>query len=73
MGMISKQESFVAKKAAKRRGNEFLKMWDGIHHRHLSNIDCLMLRNACLVCFISTVNSCSKKRSLGRLALVAGT
>jgi hypothetical protein len=31
-------------------------------HRHLSNIDCLMARIACLVCFISTVNGCSKKR-----------
>ncbi len=33
-------------------------------HRHLRNIDCLMARIACLVCFISTVNSRSKKRSL---------
>jgi hypothetical protein len=31
-----------------------------------------MARTACLVCFISTVNGRSKK-SLGRLALVAGT
>ncbi len=30
-------------------------------HRHLSNIDCLMARTACLVCFISTVNGRSKK------------
>ncbi len=30
-------------------------------HRHLSNIDCLMVHTACLVCFISTVNSHSKK------------
>jgi hypothetical protein len=42
-------------------------------YRHLSNIDCLTVRTACLVCFISTVNGRSKKRSLGRLALVAGT
>jgi len=41
-------------------------------HRRLSNIDCLMARTACLVCFSSTVNGRSKK-SLGRLALVAGT
>ncbi len=31
------------------------------HHRHLSNIDCLMAHTACLVCFISTVNGRSKK------------
>ena len=42
-------------------------------HRHLSNIDCLKARTACLVCFISTVNGhCKKrKRSLERLALGA--
>ncbi len=43
------------------------------NHRHLSNIDCLMVQTACLVCFIGTVISCSKKRSLGRPALVTGT
>ncbi len=32
-----------------------------------------MARTICLVCLISTVNGRSKKRSLGRLALVAGT
>jgi len=44
------------------------------------NIDCLMARTACLVCFISTVNGYSnkkrnekKKLTLGRPALVAGT
>ncbi len=45
-------------------------------HRHLRNIDCLMAHTACLVCFISTVNSRSKKRKkrcLLRAALVAGT
>jgi hypothetical protein len=44
-------------------------------HRHLSNIDCLMACTACLVCFISTVNGCSKKRenALEDVALVAGT
>ncbi len=31
------------------------------NHRHLSNIDSLMARTACLVCFISTVNSRSQK------------
>jgi hypothetical protein len=45
-----------------------------LHHRHLSNIGCLKARTACLVCFIGTVNGHSKKkkRSLDRLALVAG-
>jgi hypothetical protein len=46
------------------------------NHRHLSNIDGLKARTACLVCFISTVNGDRKKerkRSLERLALVAGT
>jgi hypothetical protein len=33
-------------------------------HRHLSNIDCLTAHTACLVCFISTVNGCSKKKKL---------
>jgi hypothetical protein len=30
-------------------------------HRHLSNIDCLMVRTACLACIICTVNGRSKK------------
>ncbi len=44
-------------------------------HRHLSNIDCMKARTACLVCFINTVNGHHKKRkrSLERSALVAGT
>jgi hypothetical protein len=44
-------------------------------HRHISNIDCLKVHTACFVCFISTVNGHRKKRkrSLERLALVAGT
>ncbi len=44
-------------------------------HRHLSNIDCLMVHTACLVCFISTVNERSKQRenALEDVALVAGT
>ncbi len=46
---------------------------DNPPHRHLRNIDCLMARTACLVCFMSTVNSHIKKRSLLRAALVAGT
>ena len=45
----------------------------GTKHRHLSNKDCLTARSACLVCFISTVNGRSKKRSLLKLALVANT
>jgi hypothetical protein len=36
----------------------------GVSHRHLSNIDCLMVSTACLVCFISTVNGHSKKEAL---------
>jgi len=36
-------------------------MVDSIH-RHLSKIDCITARTGCLVCFISTVNGCSKKR-----------
>jgi len=53
--------------------------WKTTHwpsHRHLRNIDCLMVRTACLVCFINTVNSHSKKRkkrSLLQAALVVGT
>jgi hypothetical protein len=35
-----------------------------VDHRHLSNIDCLMAHNTCLVCSISTVNSRSKKEAL---------
>jgi len=34
------------------------------NHRHLSNIDCLMARTTCLVCFISSVNGHSKKEAL---------
>ncbi len=34
----------------------------GNSHRHLSNIDCLMACTACLVCFISTVDGCIKKK-----------
>ncbi len=40
---------------------------------HLSHIDCLIAHTTCLVCFISTVNGRSKKRSLGRWVLVVGT
>jgi hypothetical protein len=36
------------------------------NHRHVSNIDCLMVHTACLVCFISTVNGCSKKAKMLR-------
>ncbi len=32
-------------------------------HRHLRNIDSLMARSACLVCFISTANGHSKKKT----------
>ncbi len=45
-------------------------------HRHLRNIECLMGHTTCLFCLISMVNGCSKKRkkrSLLRVALVAGT
>ncbi len=45
-------------------------------HRHLRNIDCIMAHTPCLVCFISTVNSRSKKRKkiiLLRAAHVAAT
>jgi hypothetical protein len=31
-------------------------------HRHLRNIDCLMARTACLVCFSGSVNSRSKRK-----------
>ena len=34
----------------------------GMIHRHLSNIDCLKARTACLLCFISTVNGRNKKK-----------
>ncbi len=33
----------------------------GWPHRHLSNIDCLTARPACLVCFSSSVNVCSER------------
>jgi hypothetical protein len=44
-------------------------------HRHLCNIDCLIARTACLVCFIGTVHGCSKERenALVDVAPVAGT
>ncbi len=46
-----------------------------LSHRHLSNIDSLMVHTTCLVCFISTVNGCSKKKenALEDVALVVGT
>jgi hypothetical protein len=37
----------------------YLNVWKD--HRHLRNIECLTERTACLVCFISAVNSRSKK------------
>ncbi len=52
----------------------YLNVWKD--HRHLRNEDCSTARTACLVCFISTVNSSSKKRnkrSLLQAALVTGT
>jgi hypothetical protein len=45
----------------------------GTRHIHLNNIDCLTACTTCLVGFTSTVNGHSKKRSLGRLALLMGT
>ncbi len=33
-------------------------------HRHLRNIDCLTAHTACLVCFITTVNGCSKRKRI---------
>jgi hypothetical protein len=33
----------------------------GYTHRHLSNIDCLKARTACLVCFISLLMATAKK------------
>ncbi len=46
-----------------------------ITHRHLSNIDCLIACNACLVSVFSTVNGRNKKRknALDDVALVVGT
>ncbi len=35
-----------------------------VHHRHLSNIDCLKAHTACFVCLISTVNVHHKKEAL---------
>ncbi len=35
-----------------------------LNHRHQSNIDCLMAHTACLVCFSSNVNGCSKKSKM---------
>jgi hypothetical protein len=35
----------------------------GLFHRHLSNIDCLIARTACLVCFISAVYGRSKNEA----------
>jgi hypothetical protein len=32
------------------------------NHRHLSNIDCLLVHTTCLVSFISAVNGRSKKK-----------
>ncbi len=46
--------------------------WVSTHHRHLSSIDCLMVRTACLVCFISTVNSHSKKERKGKKPIKIG-
>jgi hypothetical protein len=45
------------------------------YHRHLSNIDCLMARTAGLVCLISSVSGCCKKKknALEDVAQVAGT
>jgi hypothetical protein len=40
------------------------KDFDISDHRHLSNIDYLKARTACLVCFISTVNGHCKKEAL---------
>jgi hypothetical protein len=36
--------------------------WHTYTHRHLSNIDCLMVHTTCLVYFICTVNGHSKKK-----------
>jgi hypothetical protein len=46
---------FFLIKVASHSGNYY-------YRRHLSNIDCLKVHTACLVCFISTVNGNSKKK-----------
>jgi hypothetical protein len=52
-------------------------MFVNLYHRHLSNKECLMACTACHVCFISTVNGCSKKikikgKCLGRSSASSG-
>jgi hypothetical protein len=44
----------------------------GFSHGHLSNIDYLTVRTACLVCFISTVNGCSKKKKPQKMGASSG-
>jgi len=46
-----------------------------LFHRHLCNIDCLIVHTACLVCLICTVNGHSKKKEkkAKNVVLVAGT
>jgi hypothetical protein len=48
------------------QANLKLKTWPeqllGYFHGHLSNIDCLTARTACLVCFSSSVNGRSKRK-----------
>jgi hypothetical protein len=39
-------------------------------HRHLSNVDYLMARTSCLVCFNSTVNGHSKKKKPWKIGAV---
>ncbi len=61
--------------SAQTRRRSILKQPLSISHRHLSNIDCLMACTTCHVCFINTVNTCSKKKENASkdVALVAGT
>ncbi len=69
--------------AAVRRNGEVHLLRDDLHiqghsigwnHRHLSNIDCLIVRTACLDYFISTVNGLAKKGGgcLGRYDASSG-
>jgi hypothetical protein len=73
LGYVSKAQAIFWKKIWLVVG--ILRVQMGLDHRHLGNVDCLMVHTACHVCFTSTVNDCSEKKenALEDAALVAST
>jgi hypothetical protein len=63
--LLDNYENFLIQTSAQnydKGGGGLTPKSSNLNHRHLRNIDCLTACTNCLVCFISTVNSHSKRK-----------